>query len=244
MNFSEQHSRYLELCQAAVQMACENLFQPAGLSKVSEAAAYSLLNGGKRVRGVLTLAVCDMLGGDLRIAAEFAAAVEMVHAYSLVHDDLPCMDDSPLRRGKPSTHIAFGETTALLAGDLLLTQAFECLAQAGASPENAIKAVGCLAKAAGAKGMVYGQELDLKHEMLPASIQDLYQIHRNKTGALLSAAAVLGILAAGKSELSEYTVVEYADRLGLVFQIVDDVLDVTSDEASLGKPVGDRKSVV
>ena len=166
---------------------------------MSEAARYSLFSGGKRVRAVLCLAVCDMLDGEMPRAAAYAAGVEMLHCYSLIHDDLPCMDDDDTRRGKPSCHKAFGEDTALLAGDALQTAAFEAVAAAaGGGARNADAAV-CLAGAAGARGMVYGQELDLYYETVRASESQLEQIHRHKTGALINAAVQMGAVAAGAS---------------------------------------------
>ena len=149
---------YLDRVNAALEKACGQ-FLPQE-SQVCQAAQYSLLGGGKRIRGVLTLSVCDMLGGPAAAAESFAAAVEMLHCYSLIHDDLPCMDDDDLRRGRPACHKAFGESTALLAGDLLLTEAFEAVANAEASPESVVRAARALSSGAGSRGMVYGQELD------------------------------------------------------------------------------------
>ena len=196
------------------------------------------MGGGKRVRAVLVLSVCDMLGGDATAAEHFAAAVEMLHCYSLIHDDLPCMDNDDLRRGRPSCHKAFGEATALLAGDVLLTEAFEAVAQAPASPEVCIQAVKALSSGAGSCGMVYGQELDLKYEVLDTTESQLLQIHRNKTGALINAAVQMGAAAAGANQAQREALEQYAYGLGLVFQIVDDVLDATATTEQLGKPAG------
>ncbi len=236
MRFDEQYERYLALAGQALQAQADAIFQDG--SRVSEAARYSLFSGGKRVRAVLCLAVCDMLDGETPRAAAYAAGVEMLHCYSLIHDDLPCMDDDDTRRGKPSCHKAFGEDTALLAGDALQTAAFEAVAgAAGGGARNADAAV-CLAGAAGARGMVYGQELDLYYETTRANESQLEQIHRHKTGALINAAVQMGAIAAGASGEQRRQLEEYAYGLGLVFQIVDDILDVTSTSEALGKPVG------
>lgn len=236
MTFDEEHLLYQQRCQKALEASVSHYFQP--LSEVSRAAEYALMNGGKRVRGVLCLSSCQLLEGNAPQAEAYATAVEMVHAFSLVHDDLPCMDDDDLRRGKPATHIAFGEATALLAGDLLSLQAFEAIAKGGGEAWQGLEAVKTLVMAAGARGMIYGQELDLHYETQKADEQALYNIHRHKTGALISASVDLGIIASGKMPTSEIALQKFAENLGLVFQIVDDLLDVTSNEAELGKPVG------
>lgn len=207
-------------------------------SDVSKAAMYSLLSGGKRIRGVLTLAVCDILTGEYKSAINFACAVEMLHCYSLIHDDLPCMDNDDFRRGKPSCHKAFGEDTALLAGDALLTAAFECIANSSLSADKALKAVQKLSFAAGANGMIYGQELDLFFETKKATSSQLEQVHKHKTGCLINAAVQLGAIAAGASFETVQKLSDYAFSVGLAFQIVDDILDVTSSAEVLGKPVG------
>ena len=205
---------------------------------VTDAMRYSLLNGGKRVRAVLTLAFCELCGGDEDMAMPFACAVEMVHAYSLIHDDLPCMDNDDMRRGKPSCHKAFGESTAMLAGDVLLTEAFEAVAGAPAPASVCVHAAQALGAGAGSRGMVYGQELDLKYEALAATEEQLRLIHRHKTGALINAAIQMGAAAAKADEAQRRALEQYAYGLGLVFQIVDDVLDVTSTPEQLGKPIG------
>ena len=174
----------------------------------------------------------------MQTAAQFAAAVEMLHCYSLIHDDLPCMDNDDLRRGRPSCHKAFGESTAMLAGDVLLTEAFEVIANAPAAPQVCVAAARALGAGAGSRGMVYGQELDLKYEALAATEEQLRLIHRNKTGALINAAVQMGAAAAGATPQQCEILASYAYGLGLVFQIVDDVLDVTSTPEQLGKPIG------
>ena len=236
MEYKEQYQQYLARAQAALEKACGQ-FLPEE-SEVCRAARYSLLGGGKRIRAVLVLSVCDMLDGDLQAAEQFAAAVEMLHCYSLIHDDLPCMDNDDLRRGRPSCHKAFDEATAMLAGDVLLTEAFETVANAPAAPSVCVRAARALGAGAGSRGMVYGQELDLKYEALAATEEQLRLIHRNKTGALINAAIQMGAAAANASEEQSRALEQYAYGIGLVFQIVDDVLDVTSTPEQLGKPIG------
>ncbi len=202
---------------------------------------YSLFAGGKRIRPTLTLEFCRLFGGEDAAALPFACAVEMIHTYSLIHDDLPCMDNDDMRRGKPTNHKVFGETTALLAGDSLLTGAFEVAAsntEAGA--ETSAKAVAYLASSAGRYGMVGGQVMDLEGERKRLTLDELLKLHSLKTGALISAASVLGALAAGVSFIDACMedVVTYAENIGLAFQIVDDILDQTGDAEALGKNVG------
>ena len=203
--------------------------------EMCEAMSYSVLGGGKRIRAFLTLEFCKMFGGEASDAEAYACAVEMVHAYSLIHDDLPCMDNDDMRRGKPSCHKAFGETIALLAGDALLTYAFETAAD---GKNNAINAVSVLAMSAGALGMCRGQELDLLCEC--HNYNELENLHNLKTGALINAAATLGYLASG-AEITEDNmnkIKNYALSVGLAFQIIDDLLDVRSTAEELGKPIG------
>ncbi|MDL2252977.1 polyprenyl synthetase family protein [Ruminococcaceae bacterium OttesenSCG-928-I18] len=237
MNFEQQHLAYQNRCNKILEEKAGQLFKND--SDVSRAASYALLGGGKRVRGVLVLAVCDLLEGNPAAAEVFAAALEMIHAFSLVHDDLPCMDDDDTRRGKPSTHIAYGQANALLAGDLLAIEAFEAIAVAkDLLPQQSVQGTGILAAAAGARGMIYGQELDLRFEGRAADENDIRQIQRYKTGALLRAAAQLGICAAGQTPENNAAITKYADSIGITFQIVDDILDVSSTDEVLGKPVG------
>ena len=231
-----EYARYQKLAEDRLQALCE-IYLPED-SQVCRAARYSLLGGGKRVRAVLVLAVCDMLCGDVEAASWLAGAVEMLHAYSLIHDDLPCMDDDDFRRGRPSCHKQFGEATALLAGDALLTTAFEVIGDAPLSAQARANAVQALAHGAGARGMVLGQELDIAWEGKPASDEVLRRIHRNKTGALINAAVQMGAVAADGSAEQRQALENFAYGLGLVFQIVDDVLDVTSTAEQLGKPIG------
>ena len=223
MDYQEQYQNYLAQAMAALEKACGR-FLPEE-SEVCRAARYSLMGGGKRIRAVLVLSVCDMLGGSMQAAQQFAAAVEMLHCYSLIHDDLPCMDNDDLRRGRPSCHKAFSEATAMLAGDVLLTEAFETVANAPADASVCVQAARALGAGAGSRGMVYGQELDLKYEALAATEDQLRLIHRNKTGALINAAIQMGAAAAKANEAQ-------------CRAIVDDVLDVTSTPEQLGKPIG------
>lgn len=207
--------------------------------RVEEAMSYSLLGGGKRLRGVLVLAVADLCGGTKETALTFACAIEMIHTYSLIHDDLPCMDNDALRRGKPTCHIQFDEATALLAGDALLTRAFElvCGGEHLADWRKA-QAVTILAKAAGAGGMIGGQQIDIQYAGTPLTPKLLDTLHSLKTGALIRAAVALGCLA-GEPDVAFTAATDvYAARLGLIFQIVDDLLDVLSTEQELGKPTG------
>ena len=210
----------------------------AGEAKMLEAMRYSVENGGKRIRPMLTLEFCRMCGGSVEAALPLACAIEFIHTYSLIHDDLPCMDNDDLRRGRPSCHKAFSEATAMLAGDVLLTEAFETVANAPADASVCVQAARALGAGAGSRGMVYGQELDLKYEALAATEDQLRLIHRNKTGALINAAIQMGAAAAKADEAQCRALEQYAYGLGLVFQIVDDVLDVTSTPEQLGKPIG------
>ena len=202
---------------------------------------YSLFAGGKRIRPLLTLEFCRMFGGEEEAALPFACAVEMIHTYSLIHDDLPCMDNDDMRRGKPTNHKVFGEAIALLAGDALLTGAFEVAASnAAAGAETSAKAVAYLAGCAGRYGMIGGQVMDLEGEKKQLSPEELLKLHSLKTGALISAAAVLGALAAGVEfdDPRMEAVVTYAENIGLAFQIVDDILDCTGNAEELGKATG------
>ena len=205
---------------------------------------YSLMAGGKRLRPQLVLEFCRLCGGSEEQAMPFACAVEMIHSYSLIHDDLPCMDDDDLRRGKPTNHKVYGEATAVLAGDGLLTAAFETALEesAGLPPERVTAAAACLAQAAGARGMVGGQALDMAAQGRAVSRSEVEYLQKKKTGALLSAAAEMGCIVAGGSEEDRAAVRRYAQKLGLAFQVRDDMLDVEGDEATLGKPVGSDRA--
>lgn len=203
-----------------------------------DAMEYSLLAGGKRLRPVLVLECCRLCGGEVEDALPFAGAIEMVHTYSLIHDDLPCMDDDDLRRGRPTNHKVYGEATAVLAGDALLTAAFEAALTAPVPPERALSASAILAEAAGSQGMVGGQVLDIAGEGHSLGLREVEELQRLKTGALIRAAAEMGWAVAGGTEEARQAVCRYAEKLGLAFQIQDDILDVVGDEATLGKTVG------
>lgn len=209
--------------------------------RLQEAMRYSLLSGGKRVRPVMTLAFCDMLGGQWREALPFACALELVHTYSLIHDDLPCMDDDDLRRGRPTCHKVYGETMAVLAGDALQGEAFGLIAAAPAmTAQQRIDAVAVLSAACGGGGMVAGQVLDVDH--LAQGETDLRLLHRLKTGAMLQAAAELGCVAAGADYGLRQRARDYGCHIGLAFQVRDDVLDVVADQEELGKPIGSDRA--
>lgn len=205
---------------------------------VCDAMRYSVENGGKRIRPVLVLEACSICGGEIDDAVDIACALEMIHTYSLIHDDLPCMDNDDMRRGKPSCHIKYGEEYALLAGDGLLTYAFEVITGSNIGSDKIVKAVRCLANNSGFNGMIGGQVVDLRSEGKQISYERLKTMHSLKTGALIRCAAELGCICAGADEEKTAQLVSYADRLGLAFQIVDDILDVIGDEKELGKPVG------
>lgn len=208
---------------------------------VGEAMKYSVKNGGKRIRPFLTLEFAKACGGNMEAALDFGCAVEMIHTYSLIHDDLPCMDNDDMRRGKPSCHKAFGEANALLAGDALLTHAFFVLsAFADSLPSsNILGAINQLSVNAGCVGMIGGQVLDLDFENREPTVDEILYMYKLKTGCLLKAACVLGCLTVDDWSLDSIIAAEtYAENLGLAFQIQDDILDVTSDETTLGKPVG------
>lgn len=216
-------------------LLCENTLNGRDMAK---AMRYATLGGGKRIRAFLAIEFCRLFGGVENDCAYYASAIEMVHAYSLVHDDLPCMDNDDIRRGRPSCHKAFGESVALLSGDALLTYAFEVCASAPLSAEKNALAVKTLAKCAGAAGMCGGQELDLLLDC--PSYESLKKLHYLKTGELIRAAATLGYIASPceyDSKVAE-KISEYALSLGLAFQIEDDLLDVRSTTEELGKPVG------
>ena len=208
---------------------------------IFDAQRYSLLGGGKRIRPFLTNECCRMLGGSVDRSLPLACAVEMIHTYSLIHDDLPCMDDDDMRRGKPSNHKRFGYANALLAGDALLTGAFRVISEAdGLDGETKAMAVSVLATAAGDCGMIGGQIIDLEGETKRLDFDTLLRLHAHKTGALIRASVQLGCLAAGYGPESEKTksLTEYAENIGLAFQVVDDILDATATAEQLGKSVG------
>lgn len=243
LDFDKRFKEYVELINGSISgYVSQKSFigrESSGLELMLRAMAYSLEIGGKRIRPMLTLEFCRACGGDIKAALPLAVGIEMIHTYSLIHDDLPCMDDDDMRRGKPSSHKVFGEANALLAGDSLLTLAFETVLSAPAISAEAKARAGLeLAKAAGCSGMIAGQVMDLANEGKSVSLDEVKATDRRKTGELIRVSAVLGCIAAGADESKLKAAEEYCNNIGLAFQIVDDVLDVTSDEETLGKPIG------
>ncbi len=225
--------RYLQTTGARINTALDRLIPAATTppATIHKAMRYSLFAGGKRIRPVLTLAACEAVGGKPAAAMPLACAVECIHTYSLIHDDLPCMDDDDFRRGQPTNHKVFGEGIAVLAGDALLTEAFALAA-------GDVRYVKELASAAGSRGLIAGQVQDLENENRAATLQEVIATHRNKTGALITAAIRLGAMAGGATPAQLRRLTRYGDDLGLAFQIIDDVLDVTSTKEVMGKSVG------
>ncbi|KFK32635.1 hypothetical protein AALP_AA6G269000 [Arabis alpina] len=212
--------------------------------KIHEAMRYAILAGGKRIRPILCLAACELVGGNERLATPAACAVEMIHTMSLIKDDLPCMDNDDLRRGKPTTHKVFGESTAILSGGALLALAFEQLTEVEASSERIVRAVKELAKSIGREGLVAGQAMDLTSGGLDPNetgLEQLELMHLRKTGSLLEASAVLGAIIGGGSEEEIEKVRNFARCIGLLFQVVDDILDETKTSEELGKTAGKDK---
>ena len=234
MSFDETLKQY----QNAVEAYLDTCFtEELPQKKLFEAMRYSLLAGGKRIRPVLVLEFCRICGGDWEKALPFAAAIEMVHTYSLIHDDLPCMDNDDYRRGKLTNHKVFGEARAVLAGDALLTAAFDQIASAELDAARTVKIVKILATAAGEKGMVGGQILDIDSEGKTLFSDQVHTIHKLKTGALIKAACCMGAAAAGANNEKMDAAQKYAEALGMAFQIRDDMLDVLGDAQKLGKAV-------
>jgi len=231
---SAQYRQYLEGYLRAWYDRFHN--EPQG--KLFEAMEYSLLAGGKRLRPIFAFEFCRMCGGDWKKAAPFAAAVEMIHTYSLIHDDLPCMDNDDFRRGRPTNHKVYGEALAVLAGDALLTDAFCVASTAQLEGKAMADAIGVLAECAGSLGMVGGQVLDIMSEQRLLSEQEVLDIQSRKTGALIRAACATGALAGGCTEAQFDAACRFAAALGLAFQIRDDMLDVIGTQEEMGKGVG------
>lgn len=235
---------YQRFCEERINPFLEQLFVAPhpDLQRLYQAMHYSVMNGGKRIRPLLAMASCQALAGEPEQAIAPACAVELVHAYSLVHDDLPAMDDDDLRRGQPTTHIAFDEATAILAGDALQTLAFDILSNASLTPGNdyqRLQMIQTLAQASGAAGMVGGQAIDLAATGHSVNQIQLERIHRHKTGALISASVRLGALASGKADSAQLNALaHYANAIGLAFQVQDDILDITASTETLGKQQG------
>ncbi len=232
MNFQDQLNRYKQM----VEDALHALPFTGAPEILKEAMRYSLLSGGKRLRGCLALAACEAVGGDVTKALPFACAVEMIHAYSLIHDDLPSMDNDTLRRGKPTNHVVYGEGMAILAGDGLLSHAFEVMA--AEKSKEAFAALGMMATAAGVLGMLGGQVLDVTNEGKQPDAALVRKIHLSKTAALITAPVTAGFLLAGANEETIAQGRIFGENLGLAFQIVDDLLDLEGDAALMGKTLG------
>ncbi len=232
--------QYVNRAAQLVEKELESIFEcsDSDISSLYEAMAYSTLGGGKRIRAFLVLEFCRMFGGNGQAALKLACALEMVHAFSLIHDDLPCMDDDDMRRGKPSCHIKYGEAHALIAGDALIMLAFETAASSPMDPSKTIEAVKVLSSHAGAKGMCGGQAMDMFAEHNCVSYDYLKKLQSLKTGALIESAAMLGCLCSDADSKKTENALKYASSIGRAFQIVDDILDVEGDEASLGKRIG------
>lgn len=226
--------------QAAVERALDAWVTSDTPAALGEAMRYAVLDGGKRLRPLLVLASSEVLGGNRTAAMRAACAVELIHAYSLVHDDMPCMDDDVLRRGKPTVHVRFGQAQALLAGDALQALAFELLTPDDGSVPDAMAAHLCrlLARAAGAGGMAGGQAIDLASVGVALDQPSLEAMHRLKTGALLQASVLMGAATAQTGAAEVAALADYGACIGLAFQVVDDVLDVTADSQTLGKTAG------
>jgi geranylgeranyl diphosphate synthase type II len=242
MTFEERSRQYREFVEEYLKNIYPQ-FRKEPQSELFDAMEYSLLAGGKRLRPIFVLDFCRMCGGDWRKAAPFAAAMEMIHTYSLIHDDLPCMDNDDFRRGRPTNHKVYGETMAILAGDALLTDAFMLAASAELpDPAQMRLAIGVLAQNAGSLGMVGGQVLDIRSETRELTEQEVIDIQSRKTGALINAACVLGVIAGGGDEKRIEAAATFAGALGMAFQIRDDMLDVIGTQEEMGKGVGTDKT--
>ena len=235
--FSARISEYRERVDGYLT-GCLSPASRARYHKLIDSMRYSLTAGGKRLRPILTLEFCRVCGGDGQAALPVACGVEMLHTYSLIHDDLPVMDNDDLRRGKPSNHKVFGECTALLAGDALQALAFQTVLSAPLPPERTLRCAQILAYAAGHEGICGGQQLDLAWEGLALTADELHEIYLRKTSALIRAACLMGAVAAGGTVAQEKAAADYADHFGYAFQLRDDMLDVIGDEKTFGKPIG------
>ena len=238
MNFDQRSLEYRQYIESWLSdhMQAQNE-EPQKL--LFDSMAYSLLAGGKRLRPIFAFDFCRICGGDWKNAAPFAAAIEMIHTYSLIHDDLPSMDNDDFRRGRPTNHKVYGEAMAILAGDALLTDAFGVAASANLkNPADMAKAIGVISTCAGSLGMVGGQVLDIMSEQRTLTEQEVLDIQSRKTGALINAACVLGVIAAGGNEEQIRAASSFAAYLGLAFQIRDDMLDVIGTKEEMGKGVG------
>ena len=238
---SSQFHDWMKSTQTEFELAFAHLLPESDVvpARLHEAMRSAALDGGKRVRPLLVFAAGRLFDAPSELLTRAAAALEMIHAYSLVHDDMPCMDDDALRRGKPTVHVQYDEATALLVGDALQAQAFLVLTEASASAERKLPMLQLLAKAAGSTGMCGGQAIDLASVGLALSLNQLEQMHQLKTGALLRASVLLGAMSGKTLSTPEVTALDtYSSAIGLAFQVVDDVLDATTDSATLGKTAG------
>ena len=241
MTMNQTFDDWMAANQRAMEGALSSFLPlPAGATaRLQEAMRYTALDGGKRVRPALVFAAGALFDADPALLARAASAVEMIHVYSLVHDDMPCMDDDALRRGKPTVHVQYDEATALLVGDALQAQAFAVLADGEGDPARTLAQVRLLAQAAGVGGMCGGQAIDLASVGKPLTLPELEQMHRLKSGALLRASVFLGALCGKTLAAEEKAALDhYANAIGLAFQVVDDILDATADSATLGKTAG------
>ena len=239
--FEEQTNLYRDYIEQYLDQKCF-IYNNEPQEKLFESMRYSLLAGGKRIRPIFVFDFCRMCGSDWKAAVPFAAAVEMIHTYSLIHDDLPCMDNDDYRRGRLTNHKVYGETLAVLAGDAMLTAAFSYLSKAPLSAEARIRGVEVLADCAGECGMVGGQVLDMESESRQCTEKEVIDIQSRKTGALIRAACLLGVLAGNGSDKQMEAASVFADHLGLAFQIRDDMLDVIGDSKEMGKATGSDES--
>ncbi len=236
-NFKDQ----LEIYRNAVNDALDKAILDNGEEAVS-AMRYSIFAGGKRIRGALVLAFCALFGGKTEAALPFACAIEMIHTYSLIYDDLPCMDNDTLRRGKPTNHVVFGESTALMAGAGLYARAFEVITENSVLMDSQkLEGISVLLSASGLKGIITGQMLDLKNRP-GLSENEVMRIHTLKTGAMIEASAILGCIAANAGKAEKEKARKYAENIGLAFQIKDDILDVEGSVEELGKTIGKDKA--
>lgn len=236
MDFQTEYNRKKNMVDAALEQYFNDAAKP--YARLTESMHYSLTAGGKRLRPVLVLSFCEACGGDLHTALPVACALEMVHTYSLIHDDLPCMDNDDLRRGKPTNHVIYGECTATLAGDALQAEAFRTILESDLPVEARAECARLLAEAAGIDGICGGQQLDMEGDGKLLNREQLIEIHTRKTAAMIRAACRMGIACGCGSDEQIAAAETYAQAVGLAFQIRDDMLDVISTNAELGKPIG------
>lgn len=237
MNFSEEFKEKQSLINAEIINIIDSIKEP---KIIGESMKYSLMAGGKRIRPVLSLSICQTLGGQAKDILPFACSLELIHTYSLIHDDLPAMDNDDLRRGKPTNHVVYGDDIAILAGDGLLNFAFETMFEAivkNGYKKEMTQAAMLIAKSAGVDGMIGGQVLDIKSEHTQISLDKLYLMYSKKTGALIQAACLIGCIISGRYDM--YSITEkYSKNLGIAFQIIDDILDYSGDPIKMGKNIG------